>query len=191
MWLSSDDELVMMTSLGEVRHKGLKAYQKIGGEKTEIPGRFQLNENGKIGFNVQRKDETLPLIIDPLIASTFLGGSDSDWGSILAFDSEGNVYVTGKTESDDFPTIPGAYDETFNGGWDVFVSALSSDLSELLYSTFLGGSGWDEVNSLALDSEDNVYVTGKTESVDFPTTPGHMMRRLIVIIMNLMFSSVP
>ena len=106
-----------------------------------------------------------------LLASTFLGGKYDDEGSSLALDRSGNVYVTGNTSSDDFPITPGAY-ERRNNGFDIFVSKLNSSLTTMLASTFLGGTSYNEGSSLALDSLDNVYLTGWTYSLDFPTTPG-------------------
>jgi hypothetical protein len=107
-----------------------------------------------------------------LLYSTYLGGSDSDNVRDLAFDSEGNVYIVGTTSSPDLPTTPGAHDGSYNGDMDAFVAKLSSDGSTLLYSTYLGGSGHDGVDAIAVDDEGNVYVTGTTHSTDFPTTPG-------------------
>ncbi|TWU53164.1 Beta-propeller repeat protein [Candidatus Brocadiaceae bacterium B188] len=101
--------------------------------------------------------------------STYLGGSDWDDGNSIAVDSDGNAYVTGTTKSSDFPTA-NAIDGSFNGGdYDVFVTKLAASGASLSYSTYLGGSDWDEGNSIAVDSAGNAYVTGWTKSSDFPT----------------------
>ncbi|MBT2551841.1 SBBP repeat-containing protein [Arthrobacter sp. ISL-5] len=81
--------------------------------------------------------------------------------------------MTGQTTSTDFPTTPGAFDTTFNGGFDdAFVTKLSPTGSSLLYSTYLGGSGTSQGNGIAVDAAGSAYVTGQTGAGGFPTTPG-------------------
>ncbi|MFW9912029.1 MAG: SBBP repeat-containing protein [Candidatus Thorarchaeota archaeon] len=103
-----------------------------------------------------------------LLYSTFIGGAGLDSGESIAVDTSGNAYVTGYTESKDFPTVD-AYDSTFNGTSDCFVFELSNDGSTLVYSTLIGGSGHDAGSSITLDTSCKIYVTGYTESADFPT----------------------
>ena len=106
-----------------------------------------------------------------LLSSTYLGGSSNDYGNSIITDSSGNIYVTGKTSSSNFPTTTGAYDTSYNGVYgDAFVSKLNSDLTSLLASTFLGGNTNDEGISIIINQED-IYVAGNTLSIDFPTTP--------------------
>jgi hypothetical protein len=109
---------------------------------------------------------------DPELAwSTYLGGSGSEGGRAAAADGQGNVYVTGGTDSAEFPTTPGAYDVTHNGWIDAFVSKFSRDAT-LLWSTFLGGGFPDYGSAIAADPAGNVYVTGYTQSATFPITFG-------------------
>jgi len=107
-----------------------------------------------------------------LLASTFLGGSAYEEFGAIALDSSGNIYVSGRTSSSNFPITAGAYDTLYNGGGDAFVSRLNGDLTGLLTSTYLGG-GYDDIcYSLAVDSDRNLYMAGFTYSPDFPTTVG-------------------
>jgi len=100
--------------------------------------------------------------------STYLGGGEYEEGRAIAVDAAGNAYVTGYTQSTDFPTVT-AFQATNGGGWDAFVTKLNASGSGLVYSTYLGGSGWDFGNGLAADSAGNAYVTGYTISTNFPT----------------------
>jgi hypothetical protein len=106
-----------------------------------------------------------------LIYSTFLGGSDSDEGYDICVDADNNVYVAGNTESSDFPT-ENAFDSSYNdiGGKDIFVAKLSPTGDSLIYSTFIGGSDYDELGlgGICIDAGNNAYVTGHTLSTDFP-----------------------
>jgi Beta-propeller repeat len=109
-----------------------------------------------------------------LTYSTYLGGSDvdGDQGLGIAVDSAGAAYVTGPTDSSDFPTTAGAFDTSANGAHDAFVTKLNPAGSNLAYSTYLGGFSFEVANGLAVDSAAAAYVTGGTFSTDFPTTAG-------------------
>nr|MDP9463107.1 SBBP repeat-containing protein [Actinomycetota bacterium] len=107
-----------------------------------------------------------------LTYSTFLGGTAVDNGERLAVDGGGNVYVLGFSSSTDFPTTPGAFDTTANGGFDATLTKLNPAGSALVYSTYLGGSDFDSGSGLTVDGAGSAYVTGGTPSANFPTTPG-------------------
>ena len=107
-----------------------------------------------------------------LVYSTYLGGSRSDRGRGIALDAAGNTFITGDTSSTNFPTTVAAVDTTLGGISDAFVTKLDPIGSALLYSTYLGGSGFDEGKAIAVDVAGNTYVTGDTSSSDFPTTAG-------------------
>jgi beta-propeller repeat-containing protein len=104
-----------------------------------------------------------------LIYSTYLGGTDSDLGIGIAIDASGNAYVSGETRSTDFPTFRGAQPASGGGYYDAFVAKLNAAGSAFVYSTYLGGSGPDFGAGIAVDASGSAYVTGLTESVDFPT----------------------
>ncbi|MHA2352154.1 MAG: SBBP repeat-containing protein [Candidatus Thorarchaeota archaeon] len=104
-----------------------------------------------------------------LLYSTFIGGAERDEAKSIAVDSLGNAFVTGYTKSPDFPMV-NAYNGTHGGGkTDCFVFKLSADGSTLLYSTFVGGGGWDTGMSIAVDSFGSAFIAGYTFSLDFPT----------------------
>jgi hypothetical protein len=131
-------ELEASTGLGVVKFTKPVAYQKIKDEKKTVEVAYDINKGNTYGFKVGNYDKKRPLIIDPLLASTFIGGTYSEKGNSITLDELGNVYVAGWTKSSDYPTTPGAYDESFNGGGtdegDVFISKLDSSLTFLLES---------------------------------------------------------
>jgi len=105
-----------------------------------------------------------------LVYSTFLGGSSGDESRGISIDINGCVYVTGTTWSSDYPVTPSTFDESRNGYIDVFVSKLNAEGSALEYSTFLGGKDDDWGNDISVDTNGCAYVTGTTESSDYPVT---------------------
>ena len=144
-------------------------YQEIGSRRLPREGRFQVarvDGNWRYGFKVAAYDQAHPLIIDPvLVYSTFLGGSNADAGNAIAVDKAGNIYVTGYTQSADFPSLPLS---AVLGPQDVFVTKINASGTELVFSLFLGGDSTDGGTGIAVDSVNNIWVTGYTESIDFP-----------------------
>ena len=139
-------------------------YQKIAGKRIELPGRFVLVDKQTYTFEIDGAvDAGVPLVIDPELAwSTYLGGSgyDVSWG--VDVDASGNVVVAGQTYSNGW--VSGGFDTSFKGSYnDAFVAKLSHS-GEHIWSTYLGGSGWDEAYSVAVDASGDVVATGTTDS---------------------------
>jgi hypothetical protein len=179
--LNATGDLVVHTSAGNLVEQAPVLYQVVGGVRQAVTGHYILRVNGQVGFRVGAYDRTRPLIIDPtysLVYSTYLGGSGGDHGYAIAVDASGDTYITGETNSLDFPTTSGVvqpadHSSTVKGKpsatTDVFVTKLNATGTGLVYSTYLGGSDMDVGDGIAVDSAGNAYVTGKTYSMDFPT----------------------
>ena len=168
--VNGDGELEIETNQGLVKFTKPVAYQENDGKHdVEVSYRVKGNE---YGFKVGDYDKTKGLVIDPLLASTFLGGTDEDRITSISIDTNGNIYVAGNTASSNFPVTSGTWDTTYNGdsGWmgDVFISKLDGNLQNLLTCTFLGGVDGEDVTCISTDNSGNVYVTGQTNSTDFP-----------------------
>lgn len=101
--------------------------------------------------------------------STYIGGDNFDGGNAISVDCNGYTFLTGRTNSSDFPTTQGAYDSTFNGVDDLFLIKLTPEGSSLIFSTYLGGSAHDQGNEILVNSDGNAFITGRTYSSDFPT----------------------
>jgi hypothetical protein len=135
------------------------------------PALHRQSETVEVSFEVGAYDRAQALVIDPvLVYSTYLGGSSEDYGFGIAVDSAGNAYVTGRTASTNFPTASPLQAAYGGSDWDAFVAKLNAAGSALVYSTYLGGSGSDELGfGIAVDSAGNAYVAGQTTSTNFPT----------------------
>ena len=149
------------------------AYQNVLGKKVLIDTKYVVDEKS-YGFLVGDYDKDLPLVIDPLIASTFIGSTmDEDEGSIV-MDSSGNIFIAALSFDNSYPTVGAPiFDSTVNGGEDIVVSKFNNNLTSLLASTFIGGSDDEGLPSIAIDSADNVFVGSATLSTNYPTSSGY------------------
>lgn len=167
-------DLVLSTTGGDVCFHAPHIYQFNANRQKDIPGGFRLLANNKIGFAVGPYDHSRELVIDPLLTySTFLGSGVPPLPQVVqvAVDTANNIYVAGSTTSANFPTTSGAYQSSLAGAQNVFIAVLNTSLSnQLVYATYLGGSGTDTLAGVAVDVNFNIYVAGSTTSTNFPTT---------------------
>src|SRR6266851_4035095 len=164
-------ELVFKMGEGEIRWPKPVVYQEKDGARELVAARYAITDGNRVGFELAKYDISRPLYIDPLTYSTFLGGSGTDQGYGIAVDSAGNAYVTGVTQSTDFPT-KNPLQSVNGGGRDVFVSKINPAGSAFVYSTYLGTTLKQGGHGIAVDSSGYAYVTGETDSSYFPTRNG-------------------
>jgi hypothetical protein len=182
--VSAMGDLIVRTQGRELRWQKPTVYQQDAAGKRSVTARFRLKRlpSGQAGvsFALGHYDMTRPLTIDPvLLYSTFLGGSYGDYATGIAIDSSGNSYIAGSASSLDFPTTAGDFQRAKQSGTDVytaFVTKLNPTGTALVYSTFLGGTVGSFAGNIAIDSSGNAYVTGYTDSTNFPVTPGAFQR---------------
>jgi hypothetical protein len=169
--VDEDGNLVLTTKQGVVTLRCPQAYQGDGANKRRVAVRYATRSKNEFGLEVAsyRRDQTLT--IDPaLLLSSYLGGTGGDVAYGVGVDSTGNVYVAGETNSTDFPTATPIQGSS-GGGGDGFITKLNNTGTELLYSTYLGGSGADGVAGMAVNSGGAVFITGTTYSSNFPVSP--------------------
>jgi Beta-propeller repeat/Cep192 domain 4 len=179
--LGADGDLRVALPGGELRLRRPVVYQAANlgdGEAARVlvEGQFVVREHNEVSFRLGPYDRSKALVIDPVLDySSYLGGTDDDSAFAIAIDSSGEAYITGTTDSSDFPSTSGAVQtacslNTLTGtcSGDAFVTKLSADGSTELFSTYLGGSGSETGLGIALDASGNAYVTGQTSSTDFP-----------------------
>lgn len=160
-------DLLLKTNSGELQFKSPVVYQESNGQRVVVNGGYVVTDPTHFSFHLAHYDLGKSLVVDPvLVYSTYLGGSGTDQPAGIAVDSAGSVYIAGSTNSPDFPlatlgSLPTGVDH-------VFVAKLDSTGSNLVYSDYIGGSNEDFGYALALDTANEVYITGSTESGDFP-----------------------
>lgn len=153
------------------------AYQLIHNDTVAVSCCFELHDT-VVSFQVGDYNKAYPLFIDPqLVFSSYSGSSADNWGFSATYDSEGNAYAGGIVNRTGYPTSSGAYQENWNGAWDMAIIKFSSDGTRRLYATYLGGSGNEMPHSMIVNDFGELLVFGTTGSQDYPTTPNAHSRR--------------
>jgi hypothetical protein len=167
--IDEEGNLVVTTDFGNLMHRKPVGYQEIDGRRMDVDVNFKNCEKNSYQFAVEDYRRDYPLIIDPVVVvySSYLGGGSSDIAKSVAVDSQGCAYVTGYTNSADFPTA-GAYDAVLSST-EIFVTKFNADGDGLVYSTYLGGSSVDYGHSIAVDASGSAYITGFVWSTNYPT----------------------
>jgi hypothetical protein len=170
--IDNEGRLHIGTPMGELVDDAPVIYQVINGQKVEIEGSYRLIDKKSYSFEITGQiNPSAELVIDPDLAwASFLGGSGYDEGYGIAVDPAGNVFLTGYTQSTNFP-VPGGFDTVYNGAGDVFVAKVTNS-GQLAWASYLGGGGDDIGHGVAVDSSGNVFLTGYTYSSNFPVPGG-------------------
>ena len=175
--LNGAGDLKVRARHGDIAFRKPVVYQVKDGHRQSVPGSFRLLSRNTVGFRLGNYDHHRELVIDPTLAyATYLGGSLGDFPSAIAVDTAGNAYITGGTESIDFPVTTGAYNTTAaTGSSAAFVTKLNPGGTALVYSTYLGGAANDSGatgTAIAVDASGNAYLTGTTFASGFPVSSG-------------------
>jgi hypothetical protein len=168
-------ELRLHTPAGVVTLRRPLLYQEIGAQRVAVAGAYSVRRGWgwtDVSFAVGDYDRQRPLVIDPVVSyGTYLGSNRGDFAGGVAVGADGTAYLVGTSGFSNFPTTPGAFQPVSShprAGTEVFVSKLAPDGASLVYSTYLGGTTYDNGIAIAVDAAGSAYVTGTTGSADFP-----------------------
>lgn len=172
-------QLVVSTSVGEIKEMDPVTYQYEKNTRKQVTAKYTVTGN-EVRFDIKNYNKSETLIIDPtLIFSSFSGSTTSNWGYTATYGPDGSMYAGGIVFSPGgFPVSPGAFQTTFGGGSgnepvDIGIIRLSPNGSNRIYATYIGGSGTEQPHSLIVDGQGNVVIAGRTNSVNYPTTPAN------------------
>jgi hypothetical protein len=168
--IDRDGNLLMTSAAGDLVQRAPLIYQDDDGTRKAVSGGYIRLGPNRFGFRVGSYNPRLPLVIDPEVTySTYLGGARDERGGGVAIDGDGNIYVTGMTSSTNFPLTAAAQFAHGRDNFDVFVVKLNAAGDQMLYATYLGGTGFEDATGVAVDPAGNAHVVGTTSSFDFPT----------------------
>jgi len=175
-------ELVIGTSVGNVKELDPYTYQFENGQRKQVSAKYIVKGN-EVRFDVKNYNRNETIVIDPtLIFSSFSGSTGSNWGYTATYGPDGSFYGGGIVlPAGGFPVSPGAFQTTYggsSGGYapsDIGIIRLSPNGSTRLYATYIGGMGNDQPHSLIVDGAGNLIIAGRTNSSNYPTTGGGLI----------------
>jgi len=160
------------TQSEKLRFGSPEIFQIRDGRRERVRGAFVPLGPQTLGLRIGAYDHSLPLVIDPTLSyGTFLSGTQDSTPVGVAANAAGEIYVAGSTMATDFPTAA-AFQPNLAGYESAYISKISASGTSLVFSTYIGGSGFDTGAGLAIDSQNNAYLLGNTSSANFPTTHG-------------------
>jgi gliding motility-associated-like protein len=166
-----DKQLVVSTSLGDNKELSPYTYQVTENKRQELDCRYVVNGD-VVKFKVKNYDPEKTLIIDPTeIFFSYSGSTADNWGFTATYGPDGSFYGGGIVFNSGFPVTPGAYNNNFNGDFDIGIIKLSPDGKNNIYSTYIGGNNAEQPHSLIVDPQGNLVVAGRSKSSDYPTYP--------------------
>ncbi|MBR1769785.1 MAG: gliding motility-associated C-terminal domain-containing protein [Bacteroidales bacterium] len=163
-----EGKLFIKTKYGELTEDAPYIIQRKDGKIQKIKGEYLIDGN-LLRYSVEEYDRNIDLEIDPdLKFSTYIGSQSDSWGMTSCYDSRGRMISGGITYGDDYPTTDGAYDISYSNHWDCVITKYNEDASQLLFSTFLGGSLGEMPHSMTVNRLGEIVILGTTGSSDFP-----------------------
>lgn len=171
--LTAGGEIKIFTSVRTITETKPRAWVRRAGREQLTPVEIEFTLKGDtIGFYIPKDFGSGTLIIDPtLIFSSYTGSVADNFGFTATYDLSGNLYAGGRVYSAGYPVF-GAYQSSFQGMYDAGISKFNASGTQLIYSTYLGGSNIEQPHSLAVNSQDELFVLGTTESANFPIVQG-------------------
>ena len=173
-----NNELIIKTSVNEVKELFPYTYQYTGTERKQIDCKYVLDGN-TVHFNVKKFSSQSTLVIDPtLIFASFSGSLSDNWGYTATYGKDGTFYAGGIVFQNGFPVSPGAFQSTYRPSqigessyWNMGIIKFSANGSQRMYATYVGGSNKDQPHSLFVDSDGNLVIAGRTTSPNYPIFP--------------------
>ncbi|MCU0435767.1 MAG: gliding motility-associated C-terminal domain-containing protein [Bacteroidia bacterium] len=171
--LTPQGTLLLDAHSGPITEQAPVAWQVSNGQRIPVNCNYVLRGD-VLGFEFpDGYNNTLPLVIDPVIvASTYSGSTMTTYGHSATYDLQGHIYSGGRCFGQGYPATPGAYDLTYAGGVDIAISKYNPTGSALLWATYVGGSTAEYVHSMFVHTNEELYIFGSVQSTDYPTTAG-------------------